>query len=279
MYLIKSLRGFSPVITTTLVNHFAFPFAGDTVTLCAVQGWGWDCSPGPGLWCKKRGKLFGCLGRSLDRRGQSVMEWLLSSLLSCLPWHECPSSSTLKGTLLVQREWDILATDPRVGVKGNRGADERKRNYGQKTKRNLVSKQLFWWEAGRGSGLREYNWDQDIFSGKLCPYRVPCPAMWSWGLALIGRVAALIWWRLAKARGHRKWQHGSHSPTPVRNRLWYTEGILMYVCACVWVCVLVISVPTYLIKKPCYWTILYFTGYISSVYGRFFLLTTAALCL
>lgn len=47
-----------------------------------------------------------------------------------------------------RREWDILATDPRVGVKGNRGADERERNYGQKTKRNLVSKQLFWWEVG-----------------------------------------------------------------------------------------------------------------------------------
>lgn len=35
-------------------------------------------------------------------------------------------------------------------VKGNRGADEREHNYGQKTKRNLVSKQLFWWEGGAG---------------------------------------------------------------------------------------------------------------------------------
>ncbi|CAG02021.1 unnamed protein product [Tetraodon nigroviridis] len=35
-------------------------------------------------------------------------------LLSCLPWHECPSSSILKGTLLAKGEWDILATDPRV---------------------------------------------------------------------------------------------------------------------------------------------------------------------
>lgn len=51
-------------------------------------------------------------------------------LLSCLPWHECPSSSILKGTLLAKGEWDILATDPRVGVKGNRGADEREPNYG-----------------------------------------------------------------------------------------------------------------------------------------------------
>lgn len=50
------------------------------------------------------------------------------------------------------REWDILATDPRVGVKGNRGADERERNYGRKTKRNLVSKQLFC--RGRGERVR-----------------------------------------------------------------------------------------------------------------------------
>lgn len=86
------------------------------------------------------------------------MEWLLSLLLSCLPWHECPSSFTLKGTLLDRREWDILATDPRVGVKGNRGADERERNYGQKTKRNLVSKQLFWWEGGAQLRSRHFPW-------------------------------------------------------------------------------------------------------------------------
>lgn len=53
---------------------------------------------------------------------------------------------------MARGEWDILATDPRVGVKGNRGADERERNYGRKTKRNLVSKQLFWWEGGERVG-------------------------------------------------------------------------------------------------------------------------------
>lgn len=94
--------------------------AGDTVPLCAAQGWRVQ-GPGPGLWCNELGALFGCLGRSWDRRGQSVMEWLLCSLLSCLPWHECPSSSILKGTLLAKGEWDILATDPEVEVKGNSG--------------------------------------------------------------------------------------------------------------------------------------------------------------
>lgn len=64
-----------------------------------------------------------------------------------------PLHPTLKGTLLAEGEWDILATDPRSrGVKGNRGADERERNYRRKTKRKPVCKQLFWWEADRGSG-------------------------------------------------------------------------------------------------------------------------------
>lgn len=190
-----------------------------TVAFCTVQGWREGCSPGPGLWCKEQGGAFGCLGRSWERRGHSVMEWLLSPLLSCLPWHECLSSSTLKGTLLAKGEWDILATDPRIRVKGNKGADKREHNYGWKTKRNLVSKQLFWWEGERGSVLTGYNWDQDIFPGKLCPYRIRSPMMKSWGLGLIGRLVAFIWWWLAGAGRHRKWHDDSHSPTPVKNKL------------------------------------------------------------
>lgn len=119
-----------------------------------------------------QGGAFGCLGRSRDRRGQSVMEWLLSSPLSCLAlaWI-APLHPTLKGTLLAKGEWDILATDPRSrGVKGNRGADERERNYRPKTKSKPVCKQLFWWEAERGSGWKGvYDRDQDIF-----PRRVMC---------------------------------------------------------------------------------------------------------
>lgn len=64
-----------------------------------------------------------------------------------------PLHPTLKGTLLAEGEWDILATDPRSwGVKGNRGADERERNYRPKTKSKPVCKQLFWWEVERGFG-------------------------------------------------------------------------------------------------------------------------------
>lgn len=149
---VKFLRGVPAVIRTVFTSHGWW----QSPPLC----WRWGCSPSPGLWCKEWGELFGCLVESWDRRGQSVMEWLLSLLLSCLPWHECPSSSTLKGTLLARGEWDILAADPRVGVKGNRGADEREHNYGQKTKSNLVSKQLFWWEGGLHGGEGVHNWDQ-----------------------------------------------------------------------------------------------------------------------
>lgn len=180
--------GFPPWSQLHSWTAVLFPGLWHSQPLCCSSG----CRASSGLWCKERGELFGCLGRSWDRRGQSVMEWLLSSLLSCLPWHECPSSSTLKGTLLAQAEWDILATDPRAGVKGNRGADEREHNYGQKTKRNLVCKQLFWWEGGEVGFEGGHNWDQDIFPGKLCPYRVRCPVMCSWGPTLIGRAVALI---------------------------------------------------------------------------------------
>lgn len=74
---------------------------------------------------------------------------------SCLPWRECPSSSALKGTLWSRVEWDILGTDPRAGVKGNRGADERASNYGQRQKETLSPNNNF---GGKGGwGWRGYN--------------------------------------------------------------------------------------------------------------------------
>lgn len=83
-----------------------------------------------------------------------------------------PLHPTLKGTLLAEGEWDILATDPQSrGVKGNRGADERERNYRPKTKSKPVCKQLFWWEAERGSGLGGGRGTIEIktfFPGELC---------------------------------------------------------------------------------------------------------------
>lgn len=70
--------------------------------------------------------------------------------------------------------------------------------------------------------------------------------MWSWGPALIGRTTALIWWRLAEARRHRKWQYGSHSPTPMRKTL-----IGWHLCVCVCDSVLTYLLKTYATELLC----------------------------
>lgn len=134
---------------------------------------------------------------------------------------------------------------------------------GQRQKETLSPNNYF---GGKGVDWRGYNWDQDIFPGKLCPYRIPCPTMWSWGPALIGRAVALIWWRLVKARRQRKWQDGFPQSHPSEKKTlinWGSDDISMYVCARIF------------IKKLRSWTAPLFT--FVAACGSVFVHTTGAL--
>lgn len=142
--------GVSTVMTTALVDRCDFPGRWHSRPLCCA-------GPEPRLPSGRRSLMWGArravwvFGQEPGQTGAECdgVITLLAALLSALAW--MPLFIHPKRHIIGPREWDILATDPRVEVKGNRGADERERNYGRKTKRNLVSKQLFWWEGGRGS--------------------------------------------------------------------------------------------------------------------------------
>lgn len=138
---------------------------------------------------------------------------LLAALLSALAW--MPLFIHPKRHIIGLRRVGYPGHWPQSrGSRGTGGQMKESVIMGERQKETLSPNNYF----GGGKGGR--SWDQDVFPGKLCPYHVLSPIMRSWGAALTGRVLVLIWWWwLAEARGHRKWQHGSHSPTPEKHAL------------------------------------------------------------